>query len=542
MNKKQKIIVSIAGIIIVLLTLLGLTYGYYLARIIGNTNSKSIDVITADTELTFLDGSNTITANNIIPGDSITGNEGKIFSVKNTGDVTINYAVVLDNVTNQFYNESDVQYKLYKSGNLVSTGFIRNSTANNYQKQVLYDNVSIDSGKTDEYKLVVDYIESGVDQSVDMGKILTVRVNIADAAVNSRGVVAEHAYQEYIMLQKNGTPSNKSMLTFIEDKVANEGYKTDNIIIKDNNVIAGSAAIAFGAGVEIGDKIFVGYNLIPKGCFGGYGGSSEWYVLGVDGEGDLMIFSRSNPGILFYDKDTYSKATNILNERVSYCSDGEVLINARSATVEDINKVTGYNPYNVGVKSESYDIGTKYEQGNLREYMNTVTFKHTSAGIVTIGSNGASDINTTYTRFLPYQSSSALIVDDADSSYTVTRNYYSYYPETLSTTKYTTGSPVVGLSSTSKEYKMLFSDSTNYFLADNYIDAKSGIAQWGMRKVYGARVTGTHWWDSAVDLTTEWKNGQFAYIAGIMSINNLDSLSFTKKSTSGDVVTYNLKY
>ena len=33
MNKKQKIIVSVAGITIVLLTLLGLTYAYFLTRI-----------------------------------------------------------------------------------------------------------------------------------------------------------------------------------------------------------------------------------------------------------------------------------------------------------------------------------------------------------------------------------------------------------------------------------------------------------------------------------------------------------------------------
>ena len=49
--------------------------------------------------------------------------------------------------------------------------------------------------------------------------------------------------------------------------------------------------------------------------------------------------------------------------------DYDPLEGARSITVEDINKVTGYNPNNVGV----YDInqtgdGTKFGEGNLYEY------------------------------------------------------------------------------------------------------------------------------------------------------------------------------
>ena len=57
MNRKQKIIVSVVGITIVLLTLLGLTYAYFLTRIQGNTNEKSISVTTADLKLVYDDGS-----------------------------------------------------------------------------------------------------------------------------------------------------------------------------------------------------------------------------------------------------------------------------------------------------------------------------------------------------------------------------------------------------------------------------------------------------------------------------------------------------
>ena len=53
MSRKNKIIISIVGISIISLALIGLTYGYYLTRIQGNTNNKSISVTTADLKLEY---------------------------------------------------------------------------------------------------------------------------------------------------------------------------------------------------------------------------------------------------------------------------------------------------------------------------------------------------------------------------------------------------------------------------------------------------------------------------------------------------------
>ena len=41
MSKRQKIIVSITGIFLVLMILVGLTYAYFLTKITGITNTKS---------------------------------------------------------------------------------------------------------------------------------------------------------------------------------------------------------------------------------------------------------------------------------------------------------------------------------------------------------------------------------------------------------------------------------------------------------------------------------------------------------------------
>ena len=67
MTKKNKIIVSITGIFLILLILVGLTYAYFLTRIQGNTNTKSISVTTADLELVYGDGNGEISQERIQP-------------------------------------------------------------------------------------------------------------------------------------------------------------------------------------------------------------------------------------------------------------------------------------------------------------------------------------------------------------------------------------------------------------------------------------------------------------------------------------------
>ena len=72
MNRRQKIIVSVTGIFIVLLLLVGLTYAYFLTRITGNTNDKSISVKTANLALVYGDGNGILEVGEVlVPGDTV---------------------------------------------------------------------------------------------------------------------------------------------------------------------------------------------------------------------------------------------------------------------------------------------------------------------------------------------------------------------------------------------------------------------------------------------------------------------------------------
>ena len=207
MNKKQKIIVSIVGITIVLLALLGITYAYYLTRIQGNTNTNSISITTADLKLVYGDGTNEILTSDtaLMPSTDLT-DSGKIgvkdFSVTNTGNAT-SYVVVIENVsvtkasdgTSTTFLSNDFRYTL-----TCKVGDTDTSCGNETKSLSIFPinggvvlNQTIDEGVVHNYEFKLWYIDTGIDQSDDMGKSLQARINIKDiTAANpySTGVTA----------------------------------------------------------------------------------------------------------------------------------------------------------------------------------------------------------------------------------------------------------------------------------------------------------------------------------------------------------------
>ena len=176
MSRKNKIIISVTGILLVLVTLIGLTYAYYLTRINGNTNDKSVTVSLANLELTYSDGNGLIEATNIVPGEVIAT---KTFSVENTGDKkVINYTVYLDDVINTFENKNDVKLTLTctsSKGNKCTGTEITYPSAD-----TLLSINDIEVEEKHNYELKVEFIETNTDQSIDMNKELSGNIIIRD--------------------------------------------------------------------------------------------------------------------------------------------------------------------------------------------------------------------------------------------------------------------------------------------------------------------------------------------------------------------------
>ena len=197
MNKKQKIIVSVVGITIVLLTLLGLTYAYFLTRIQGNTNDKSISVTTANLILEYADvNDELITDSAVEPGKSWT----KTFVATNKGNATVTYGVALENIVNTIERKDDLVYTLdckqySKTGfsidktNKTVTGTI-SGTCNGVSDETTFPSIGtiivqneIADDKAQVYTLLVTYKEMNVDQSVDMNKTFSAKANLVDPNV-----------------------------------------------------------------------------------------------------------------------------------------------------------------------------------------------------------------------------------------------------------------------------------------------------------------------------------------------------------------------
>jgi len=234
MNRRQKIIVSITGIFIVMIALVGLTYAYFLTRITGNENEKSISVTTANLELLYGDGNNVISMSNIMPGDPI---PAKTFTVTNKGNATVeNYKVYLESIQNQLELKDDLKYTLtcksYKTtdttvdfSTLTEDGTCTGAETTTFPSVMsLIATNTIDVGYTHYYELQLSYPNQNYDQSVDMNKLVSAKVNIYDERTKVEDVSNETEVTEFTYTE--GTLLNYD--TMIE--ATNANYRTTSFI------------------------------------------------------------------------------------------------------------------------------------------------------------------------------------------------------------------------------------------------------------------------------------------------------------------------
>ena len=231
MNKKQKIIVSVVGISIVLLTLLGLTYAYFLTRIQGNTNEKSISVTTADLKLVYGDGSDGVVGGeNLLPSDTV---YTKTFTVRNEGNANVEYGVYLIDVINTFERVDDIKYTLNctTDGTITCNEVTTETTFPSGIKQLITN--EIEPKKTHTYTFKFTYKDTNTDQSIDMGKTLQAKLQIFGKNSNGEFMPYEETSLSYAIinnakLAKNGTTFSATPLTTPAQSVSYK-YYTDQV-------------------------------------------------------------------------------------------------------------------------------------------------------------------------------------------------------------------------------------------------------------------------------------------------------------------------
>ena len=211
MNRRQKIILSVTGIFLVLLILVGLTYAYFLTQIRGNTNNKNISVTTANLALEYGDGNGLITGTNIIPGTTLTT---KTFIVENNGNISVEYGVYLEELINEFERTSDLELTVTCESSVTSPS---QKTCDGYDGVMLTENGqlvtnTIDVGETQLYRLTLNYVETNTDQSVDMKKRVEAKVQIYGLAdtVDLNGTITDANNGDYVIV--NSTPKRSEII------------------------------------------------------------------------------------------------------------------------------------------------------------------------------------------------------------------------------------------------------------------------------------------------------------------------------------------
>ena len=288
MNRRQKIIVSVTGIFLVLLILVGLTYAYFLTKINGNTNDKSISVTTANLILKYDDINDILISENAVePGKSWV----KTFSATNKGNKAVTYGVALENLINTLERTEDLVYTLeckqylkngYTVTDKVPSGTI-SGTCNGVEEtefptlsSIIVQN-TIDDDKVQAYTLTVTYKEANTNQSVDMGKQFSAKVNIVDP--NTFGAYGTGTLASAIISSAKKGGENRTVWGTSEIPTTEETTETERVL--------NSAPDDYGT-----SYYFRGNVLDNNVTFAG----KNWKIVRINGDGSVRLILDGSAG------------------------------------------------------------------------------------------------------------------------------------------------------------------------------------------------------------------------------------------------------
>jgi len=324
----------------------------------------------------------------------------------------------------------------------------------------------------------------------------------------------------------------------------------NNIETEDYGIIVTTKGVTIGKGWQQGDfivtkgsqKLEIGDVVYYDAGVEGY--TSGWKVLGAE-NGELLIMSAAD--ITEYGLGDYNHTEDIELAKAGYLngiSDLNTLCEeygngrgavgkARSITVEDVNKITGYNP----------EIA-RHGKGTIEEYGNEVTltweYSETEYDLENPhyeSTNGISgrlmDTESHEGRFMHFNGTEFLtltnegVTEEVNKEITTLKNNYYTYSLVNNPEQYKEG-----FKATKKAYKMLFKNNENelvdtYWLASRYTYVDTWCVCYGMFMMRQRVVAGTDFIDSLQAMPD-------GYSYGVRAVVSLGTdIKLTGSSTSG---------
>ena len=166
---KTKQIVMFSVLAFMLVLVVGTTYAYFTAKVIGNDEAKNTQVYAGIMSLK-LDGTQELNANNMLPGAT----KEVEFSIENIGTLTTTYELDMKEVYNDFANKEDLVYTLEQDGKSITTEAEAPAT-----NEILIPAVVIEPNEIQTYKLKLTFKEMGTNQNNNQNKTFIGKVQIS---------------------------------------------------------------------------------------------------------------------------------------------------------------------------------------------------------------------------------------------------------------------------------------------------------------------------------------------------------------------------
>jgi len=251
---------------------------------------------------------------------------------------------------------------------------------------------------------------------------------VDDSNIANIKSAADLAYAEYLIDKPEGVTDLGKYLT--QKLIDNNTITGDDYIIgicDNETVVAKSGTVAYEyykgtikrgdyvnydptKGVDINSVNYTspleknGYAAQEFTLAGSYDLEKSWQVMGINKEGQLLLLAEDvvlpisngitdSNGKQYYawsaktDYSVYFEGINELDNISALFGKGYGAVGARSITVEDVNKTTGYNPEKPG-------DGKVHRQGEIGEYGSEVTYSwYKENGVIYLLSEGTNKIS-----------------------------------------------------------------------------------------------------------------------------------------------------
>ena len=285
--------------------------------------------------------------------------------------------------------------------------------------------------------------------------------------------------------------SKETQNEYIFDKYGNKKEKNKYYYDSENIISEGNIKINVGDSINytiIKDENSKYESSINKN---GYSNQSftlqknaQWVVLGINNGGELLITSKEsiktdeNKNYFLKGENGFKYGVTELDNICKVYGSGIGAKDSRSIRIEDINKITKYDPMNTGNKQN-------YSKGNLNEYGNEVMFYWNEDEFPYYDAqNGVKGtLNEKHDSFYVYDEENNNFINNElkkeKMQYInkIKTNFYTYYIDTLSDNIEDKDSDIKKFS---KAYNLVC-NAGSYWMASRTIETNEGGVYYGLR-------------------------------------------------------------